>query len=63
MIYPLEQVMLENIAQRERIRFVCVSSSLLKHAVAIGAVIETVSEAPDSAWEAVLVLRVPDEEA
>ncbi len=58
----LETVALENIAKREGIRFVRVSNSLLKHGDANGAVIESVSEAPDSAWEAVLVMRVPDDE-
>ena len=62
MISALETVALENIAQREGIRFVRVSNSLLKHGDANGAVIENVSEAKDSAWEAVLVLRVPDDE-
>ncbi len=58
----LETVALENIAKREGIRFVRVSNSLLKHGDANGAVIESVSEAPDSAWEAVLVMRVPNDE-
>ncbi len=62
MISHLETVALENIAKREGIRFVRVSNSLLKHGDANGAVIESVSEAPDSAWEAVLVMRVPDDE-
>ncbi len=62
MISALEKIALENIAQREQIRFVRVSNSLLKHGDANGAVIESVSEDPDSVWEAVLVMRVPDEE-
>ena len=62
MISALENIALENIAQREGIRFVRVSDSLLKHGDANGVVIEGVSEAPDSAWEAVLVLRIPDDE-
>ncbi len=63
MISHLETIALENIAKREGIRFVRVSDSLLKHGDANGAVIESVSEASDSVWEAVLVLRVPDDEA
>jgi len=61
-ISALENIALENIAKREGIRFVRVSNSLLKHGDANGALIESVSEAPDSAWEAVLVLRVPEED-
>ncbi len=62
MISHLEKIALENIAQREHIRFVRVSDSLLKHGDANGAVVESVSEAPDSLWEAEIVLRVPDDE-
>ncbi len=62
MISHLEKIALENIAKREGIRFVRVSNSLLKHGDANGAVVESVSEVPDSAWEAVLVLRIPDDE-
>ncbi len=61
MISHLETVALENIAKREGIRFVRVSNSLLKHGDVNGAVIESVSEALDSLWEAEIVLRVPDD--
>ncbi len=61
MISRLEIVALENIAQRLNIRFVRVSNSLLKHGDANGAVIESVSADPDSAWEALLILRIPDD--
>jgi len=61
-ISALENIALENIAKRESIRFVRVSDSLLKHGDANGAVIESVSEAKDSVWEAMLVLRVPEED-
>ncbi len=61
MISHLEKVTLENIAKREHIRFARVSDSLLKHGDANGAVIESISEMPDSQWEAEIVLRAGEE--
>ena len=59
----LEEIVLENIAKRENIRFVRVSNSLLKHGDANGAAVESVSEVRDSSWEAEIVLRPAGEDS